>query len=136
MLFCKNRILYALFNWICYLTYLNFYSGGMTRPQPPTCCCCQRSKGANLSACAPSRQPVRTPALHYTREYRSVMGPQLPKGFAPFLVFTTACPVCVLHKYCFPVSGLVVDLCCLSFFLLMFSFRLGTPFTSARMKML
>lgn len=35
----------------------------MTRPQPPTFCCCQRSRGANLFVCAWSSQSVRTPAL-------------------------------------------------------------------------
>lgn len=61
------------------LLHLHSYSGGMTRPQSPICCCCQRSIGANLSACALNQQSVRTPALHCTRDYRSDSGPQLPK---------------------------------------------------------
>lgn len=52
-------------------------SGGMTRLQPPTSCCCQRSRGANLSACALNQQSTRTPALHCTRDYRSDSAPQL-----------------------------------------------------------
>lgn len=52
-------------------------SGGMTRLQPPTSCCCQRSRGANQSACALNQQAMRTPALHCTRDYRSDSGPQL-----------------------------------------------------------
>lgn len=61
---CMNHL-------ICNLIHLHFSSGAMTRPQPPTCCSCRRSRGANLSVCALNRQSVRTPALHCTREYRS-----------------------------------------------------------------
>lgn len=89
-LLCKQNIWYTLY-LICSLMHLNSYSGGMTRPQPPTCCSCQRSREANLSACTLNQQSVRTPALHCTREYWSDLGPQCPKGFILYLVFTAAC---------------------------------------------
>lgn len=81
---CKHNILHTV-QLICSLIHLNSYSGGMTRPQPPTCCCCQRSRGANLSACALNQHPPRMPALHCTRDYRSDSGPQPPKGFVLIL---------------------------------------------------
>lgn len=113
---CKHNILHTVY-LIRSLIHLNSYSGGMTRPQPPTCCCCQRSRGANLSACALNQQSVRTHALHSTRDSRSDSGPQFPKGFVLFLSYF--CLVCFLP-----------------FLIFAFAFRLGTPFTSARMKTL
>lgn len=50
----------------------------MTTSQPPTCYCCLRSRGENLSACALSQLSVRTPALLCIRDYRSDLGPELP----------------------------------------------------------
>lgn len=49
-----------------------FCSGGMTRRQPPTFCCCQRSRGANLSVCTPNQRSVRTPAPPCVKDYRSL----------------------------------------------------------------
>lgn len=50
-------------SWTGSLVYPVFCSGGMTRRQPPTFCCCQRSRGANLFVCAWNSPSVRTPAL-------------------------------------------------------------------------
>lgn len=56
----------------CEMMRVIFCSGGMTRRQPPTFCCCQRSRGANLSVCALNQQSVRTPALPCIKDYRSL----------------------------------------------------------------
>ena len=113
----------------------------MTRPQPPTCCCCQRSRGASLSACALNQQSVRTPALHCTREFRSDSGPQLPKGFVPFLGCWLSLQLHVqvqsLWLYSAPYTFIVSQFTMLLQIFDLFSpltFRLGTPFTSVRMK--
>lgn len=64
MIFSKSRC--------CEMMRVIFCSGGMTRRQPPTFCCCQRSRGANLSVCALNQQSVRTLALPCIKDYRSL----------------------------------------------------------------
>lgn len=77
-LFSSSRVFYAYTEVMLHipidmqnLISVNFSSGGTTRPQPPTCYCCPRSRGGNLSASALSHQSAATPTLLCSTERRS-----------------------------------------------------------------